>query len=485
MHSISKKSLMILAVLILSMSFVLTRADFPQAMAADGGNWQDLGRQVLAQNDGWAAAEGGTTGGAKATPARISTVTNRKQLVQALGSNNTGADATPKIIFIKGIINGNEDDTGKPLTCQDYATNGYTLESYLKTYDPAVFGRTKVPSGPLEDARFASFLKQAARIQIHIPSNTTIIGDQAGARVIGTNFVVAHLIGINNPPVEDIVFKYAPVKNVIIRNIQFENAFDCFPQWDATDGANGNWNSWYDNMSIISGSNHVWIDHNSFTDGDKPDSQQPTHFGREYEQHDGELDITKGADLITVSWNRFSNHNKIMLIGSTDKPTFDVDKLRVTVHHNTFENSIQRTPRVRYGQVHIYNNYNNETDNPSLQYVLGVGILSKIFAQNNYYTLPTSKAVGKVIIKAYKGTVIHTEGDIVDKKPTDLLAAYNAAHDTTPLAGDVGWTPTFHGPVDPTQCVPSLVPRNAGVTRTFTVLQDSRANFSPSSCPTV
>jgi len=462
MHSISKKRVVILAVLILSMSFVLTRADFPQAMAADSGNWQDFGRQVLAQNDGWAAAEGGTTGGAKATPARISTVTNRKQLVQALGSNNTGADATPKIIFIKGIINGSEDDTGKPLTCTDYATNGYTLESYLKTYDPAVFGNTKATSGPVEDARLASALKQAARVQIRIPSNTTIIGDQAGARVIGANFVLQD------------------AENVIIRNIQFENIFDCFLHWDSI---NSVWNPEYDNVTILS-SKHVWIDHNSFTDGDKPNSQPITHFGQGYGQHDGELDIIKGADFITVSWNRFSNHDKIMLIGSTDKPTFDVGKLRVTVHHNAFENSIQRMPRVRYGQVHIYNNYYNEANNPSLQHVLGVGISSKIFAQNNYYLLPPSITAAK-IIKAYKGTAIHTEGDIVDKKPTDLLAAYNAAHSTAPLAGDVGWTPTFHGPVDPAQCVPSLVPRNAGVTRTFTVLQDSRANFSPTTCPTV
>jgi pectate lyase len=36
------------------------------------------------------------------------------------------------------------------------------------------------------------------------------------------------------------------VDNVIIRNLTFEDAFDCFPQWDPTDGASGNCNSQYD-----------------------------------------------------------------------------------------------------------------------------------------------------------------------------------------------------------------------------------------------
>src|SRR5258707_5906365 len=210
---------------------------------------QDPGRQVLPANDGWASAEGGTTGGSAATSAQVYTVTNREQLVQALGGDNTGADATPKIIYIKGVINGNEDDAGNPLACADYITGGYSLAAYLQTYDPAVWGRTSVPSGPLETARHASEANQGKRVMIYIPSNTTIIGAEPGARVVGANFMVSK------------------VNNVIVRNIQFENAFDCFPQWDPTDGSTGNWNSAFDNLSILNNSTHVWIDHDSFTDG--------------------------------------------------------------------------------------------------------------------------------------------------------------------------------------------------------------------------
>lgn len=449
-----------LAFLLLSMSFAFTSST---GYAAVPGNatGQDVehnaGRQVLPPNDGWAAANGGTTGGAHATRDHVYIVTNREQLVQALGGDNTGADSTPKIIYIKGTVYGNEDDAGNPLTCSDYVTDGYSLSAYLAAYDPAVWGRVSVPSGPLEDARHASQLKQAARVQIYIPSNTTIIGDERGASVIGANFMVKN------------------VDNVIIRNIQFENASDCFPQWDPTDGSTGNWNSQYDNLSVYNAT-HVWVDHNSFTDGSQPESVQPTYFGRPYEQHDGECDITKGADLVTASWNRFSSHDKTMLIGSTDSPTYDVGKLRVTLHHNDFENTVERLPRVRYGQVHVYDNFYNEAANSKFLYALGVGIASQIYAQNNFYVLPTSIPAAN-IIKVYKGTAIHTEGDLVNGQPVDLLAAYNAAN-TTALSGTVNWTPQLYLRIDPTVEVPDLVRSHAGATGTITVAQNGKGDFS-------
>lgn len=402
----------------------------------------DPGRQALPENDGWASADGGTTGGAHATADQVSTVTNRAQLVQALGGDNTGADATPKIIYVQGTIDANADDAGNPLTCDAYITGGYSLAAYLQTYDPAVWGRTTRPAGPLEDARHASERIQAKQVQIFIPPNTTIVGLGPGARILGANFMISN------------------VNNVIVRNIQFENAFDCFPQWDPTDGATGNWNSMFDNISVLNNATHVWIDHNTFTDGSLLDSQEPLYFGREFEQHDGELDITKGADLVTVSWNRLTNHDKTMLIGSTDSPTFDVGKLRVTVHHNAFSATIQRLPRVRYGQVHVYNNFYDERANPQLLYALGVGVSSQIFEQNDYYLVPSGFATGD-LIGYFKGTVIHTESDLVDNTPTDLLAAYNAINTPT-LGGDVGWTPQLHLAISPTPAVPVLVLLFAG-----------------------
>lgn len=455
MHSFSKRRSLIslgitlLALLALSTGFLFkANATHAAAITSSDHPSLDAGRQALPANDGWASATTGTTGGSAAAAANIYTVTTHAQLVQALGGDNKGTDATPKIIYVKGSIYGNQDNTGKMLTCADYALNGYTLQAYLAAYDPAVWGRTAKPSGPLEDARHASETNQGTYVQIYIPSNTTIIGIGDEARIIGANFMVKS------------------VDNVIIRNLSFENASDCFPQWDPTDGATGNWNSAFDNLSVLNNATHVWVDHNTFTDAKQPDSSEPTYFGRIYEQHDGECDITKGADLVTVSWNRFLDHDKTMLIGSSDSSTVDTGKLRVTIHHNEFENVLERLPRVRFGQVHVYNNYYNEGKSPDFIYALGVGVSSQIYAQNNYYQLPSTIPAGN-IIGYYKGTAIHTEGDLVNGKPVDLLAAYNAINTPT-LSGDVSWTPQYHLHIDPTQLVPFFVEIYAGTGRPLT-----------------
>ena len=101
--------------------------------------------------------------------------------------------------------------------------------------------------------------------------------------------------------------------------------------------------------------------------------------------HDGLLDITNASDLVTVSWNRFLNHDKVMLIGSSDSAPADRGKLRVTLHHNLFDGIGQRAPRVRFGQVHVYNNLYRIEERRATAYSWGVGIESAIYAENNFF----------------------------------------------------------------------------------------------------
>jgi pectate lyase len=52
----------------------------------------------------------------------------------------------------------------------------------------------------------------------------------------------------------------------------------------------------------------------------------------------------------------FAQHDKTMLIGAD--PTHVGDRcIRVTIHHCFFDGTNQRHPRVRFGKVHLYNNY--------------------------------------------------------------------------------------------------------------------------------
>lgn len=412
----------------------------PSGAATAGGDRHSghtlkLGRQVLPANDGWAASGPGTTGGSAAAKEDVHVVETRAELIDALGGDNATnrTNATPKIIVVRGAINGFE---GLPGRCADLADPAYSLDAFLATYDPAVWGRVN-PSGPLEEARVRSVANQTRYTQINVGPNTTIVGER-GAKL------------------ENLTLMVDSASNVIVRNLNFVDAFDCFPAWSPNDGDAGNWNSQFDLMSVRRSEN-VWVDHNTFTDGDNPDSAQPVYFGRPYQVHDGSLDITHTASLVTASYNRFVSRDKVMLIGSSNTVGPDVGRLNVTLHHNVFDGTLQRLPRVRFGKVDIYNNY-YRLAGEGFSYALGVGVQSAIYAENNYFALSGGIATEDILYD-WGGTAITEKGNWVRAgsslpRPASLLSAYNATHDPD-LGADSGWTPALrHGPVLPAPLVP-------------------------------
>ncbi|MDO3705186.1 pectate lyase [Micromonospora sp. C28SCA-DRY-2] len=444
-----------LAALILVAAPPPAAATAPPAAAtahADGQlSWaaRQLGRQTLPPGDGWAAAGPGTTGGAAATPDQVSVVTTRAGLVAALGGDNAtnAGNATPKIVYVAGTVDGFEGPDGHLLDCADLADPEYSLDAYLAAYDPAVWGRV-APSGPLEAARMRSVANQTRQTQINVGPNTTIVG-LPGARLTGLTLMIDR----------------AP--NVIVRNLTLHDARDCFPAWSPTDGETGNWNSQYDQISVRRSEN-VWIDHNTFTDGDNPDSVQPSYFGRPYQVHDGSLDVTHTASLVTASYNRFVGRDKVLLIGSSNTVGPDVDRLKVTLHHNLFDSVLQRLPRVRFGQVDVYNNH-YRLGGDGFAYAIGVGVQSAVHVENNHFSLAPGITAAD-LLHDWGGTAVTTRGNWVragaDRaRPVDLVAAYNAAHDPD-LGADAGWTPTLRrGPVLPAPLVPLAVAALAGAGR--------------------
>ncbi|MEV0096267.1 pectate lyase [Streptomyces sp. NPDC050738] len=403
----------------------------------------DLGRGVLAAKDGWAAEGSGTTGGSAATPDHVYTVSTRAQLVAAFKD----AGDAPKIIKIKGTLDFNVNDAGAPLSCADYAAPGYDFTQYLKDYDPATWGYDtnldKEPDASQEGLRRTSAAAQLLRVEVPVPANTTVVGIGKDAKILSGDLQIKN------------------VDNVIVRNLTFEDAFDCFPQWDPTDGDTGNWNSEYDNL-VVTGATHVWVDHNTFTDGRRPDSAQPSYYGRIYQQHDGELDVVKGANYVTASWNAFTNHDKTLLFGNSDSATAtDAGKLKITLHHNLFRGITERAPRVRFGQVDTYNNHFVVTADQEYTYSIGVGVNSQIVAEANAFTLPAGIGADRVIYK-WKGTGLTASGNYVNGRATDVLAAYNAANPTALLGADAGWVPTLRTKVDSAKNVPCTVDKGAG-----------------------
>src|SRR6185503_19423168 len=245
--------------------------------------------------------------------------------------------------------------------------------------------------------------------------------------------------------------------------LTFQDTFDCFPAWAPTDGALGSWNAQYDSISLRN-SDHVWVDHNIFEDRETADEDQPHYFGVLFQGHDGLLDITNASDLVTVSGNRFRFHDKLMLIGSSDNAPADVGKLRVTIHHNLFDGIGQRAPRVRYGQVHVYNNYYKIERLPSYVYTWGVGIQSATYAENNFFKTDKTVPVD-TFIERLNGTQIFETGTQLNGTPVkntvDVVAAWNAVNDPD-LTETVGWAPTLFLEVEATKDVPSSVQNDAG-----------------------
>jgi pectate lyase len=376
-----------------------------------------------------------------------------------------------KIIYVSGTLDFNVDDNNNPRTCEDYfaADPGvpaqnippsgqiFSYEAFEAAFDPnGPWGRVN-PSGPQERARLASQAVQQARVRIRPGSNTTIVGLGKTAKFLGIWLDIRGTAGQANSRT-----------NIIVRNITFEDTYDCFPQWAPTDGALGSWNSLYDSISLRD-SNNVWIDHNTFHDNATADDTLPLVFGVLFQVHDGLLDITNASDLVTVSWNRFRNHDKLMLIGSSDNAPADVGKLRVTLHHNLFDTLGQRGPRVRFGQVHVYNNYYKVTNPGNYQYSWGVGIQSKIYAENNFFCTDTGTeefVTPARFITRLNGTAIHESGTLVYSGQqgyhfVDVLAEYNAANDPD-LLSDVGWVPTLFDVIQSAAAAEAAVTRKSG-----------------------
>jgi pectate lyase len=407
-------------------------------IAASSMTWaaeRDLGHETLAPNDGWASFSGGTSGGTAADRTHIVTVQDRRGLVAALQAGDK-----PKIIYVDGDIDANTDDNGDSIGCDKYAATGYALDAYVQAFDPAVWGTSTPPAGPLEDARRLSQQNQAARVQLQVGSNTTIVG------LHDTAFVTGAELALNG------------VDNVIVRNLNFEDAFDCFPAWDPTDG--GSWSPRYSSVSVR-GSTHIWIDHDSFDTGLHVDAGQPVFMGRQFLVHASALDVSHGSDLVTVSWNEFHDYDRAVEIGSSSGA--DPGNVRVTLHHNLSQGVSSEAPHVASGQVHLYNNLYDIPSTSRYLFSWGIEANARLYAESNFFL--SSDVRPNQLLRASNATALHATGTLLgpalNATPVDVLAVYNAEHDGQ-LAPDVGWTPTLTLGVEPTPSIVGGVRDDAG-----------------------
>jgi len=262
---------------------------------------------------------------------------------------------------------------------------------------------------------------------------------------IGSNTTI---IGINNARLKFGGFQIKGKTNVIIRNVTF---YDAHGSTEVNTSKDSSSKASIDALEISNGSNGVWVDHCKFTDGTCNDMVRNYH-------HDGAFDIKKGVN-ITVSWCEFTNHDKVMLVGSGDTGEYlTATDRQVTMHHNYFHKTTQRTPRTRGTQMHLYNNYWNDigvSDNTG--YCMGPGVAAQFIVENNYF-----------------GSFVSSSTKVVDYYDTSANPAivYSSGNNKTVARSsyDKGtskpWTPSYSYSLEANSGLTSSIPKGAGPTLT-------------------
>ena len=203
--------------------------------------------------------------------------------------------------------------------------------------------------------------------------------------------------------------------NVEIRNLGFMNC-------DSSEG---------DNVGLQQKNDHIWVHHCDMFYGDAgTDADQA--------KGDGALD-TKTSTYITHSYNHFWDNGKCNLQGMKSETTDNY----ITYHHNWYDHSDSRHPRIRTCTVHIYNNYFDG----NAKYGVGMTLGGSAFVENNYFrnckypmlisnqgsdnaTGGTFSGENGGVIKAYNNTVTgdKTKGYVSYQKNSTDFDAYEASY---------------------------------------------------------
>jgi len=332
------------------------------AGASSGGASAGIEEAAGASGSAADAGEGGEGGAHAQVGAEAGTGAEAGAEAQAGagigGAGGTGGDTSPSQSGSGG--GGGELDTfSEP--CPDSTLDGWASVAGL-AFDPAL-QPTPLEVSVSNAVDLAAYAASPDPYIIHVSgtinvpaldvkSNKTIIGDDAnatlegGIRIAGTSSAAADM-----------------VSNVVIRNLRI-NAESSTTSL-AVDEADG---------IGIAYAHHVWIDHVDVWDAPGDD-----------------IDITHGSDYISVSWSQFhfvkSTRQTAVRVGDSDANSAeDSGHFKVTFHHNWWMDAVyQRMPRVRFGDVHVFNNYYSSKSSKTDGYCVGAAFQSRLLVENNYF----------------------------------------------------------------------------------------------------
>lgn len=150
----------------------------------------------------------------------------------------------------------------------------------------------------------------------------------------------------------------------------------------------------------------VWIHHCDFFYG-------KAGSAADQDKGDGSLDTKDDSQYCTFSYNHFWDAGKMALCGmkSESGPNY------LSYHHNWFDHSDSRHPRVRRMSVHVYNNYYDGVS----KYGVGATMGSSVFVESNYFrntnrpmmaSLQGTDATGDGTFSGENGGMIKSYGNL-------------------------------------------------------------------------
>lgn len=160
-----------------------------------------------------------------------------------------------------------------------------------------------------------------------------------------------------------------------------------------------------DAISLDTGNTNVWIHNNDIFYG-------TAGSDKDQAKGDGSTDVKGKSDYVTISYNHYYDSGKCSLCGMNDTENF-----HVTYHHNWFDHSDSRHPRIRVGTVHIYNNYFDGNS----KYGVGITKGGSAFVEGNYFR----NCKNPMLISRQGSDVYSNSKGTFSGEPGGMIKAYN------------------------------------------------------------
>jgi pectate lyase len=287
--------------------------------------------------------------------------------------------------FAGGRVPGGYKADGTP---KDNAVILYVTQNTKNTVSATITGATTNPCVGLQNILYAIKKGQETRPFIfRLIGNITDLSVMEGGDIVienannASSYITLEGVGID-AVANGWGIRLKSASNVEISNIGVMNC-------NSTAG---------DNIGMQQANDHVWV-HNCdlFYGNAGSDADQI--------KGDGALD-NKTSTYITLSYNHFWDSGKASLLGLSEGTT---SGLYITYHHNWFDHSDSRHPRVRYYSAHIYNNYFDGVS----KYGSGSTLGSSLFIEGNYY-----RNTKNPMLTSLQGTDIWDEANQVNNAGT-------------------------------------------------------------------